>query len=146
MKYLLTLIFLILLTAPNIRAQSETLYGITASGDIYIKESLVDACGVAGETIQVGGDFNKWQYQNMVLIDKDHNLSTTDDGYYLLRTGERFKMSRKVTFVIRINEETWFPQCGLDKSLDQLNSYDCVSNGNDGHNLNIKPNDIMTFD
>lgn len=127
---------------PVLSAQTLP-YGYTATGDFFVKESLADACGPAGETIQIAGDFNKWEYQNMVLIDKDHNLSTTDDGYYILRTGKRYKSGSKVVFVIKINGETWFPEC----TLEQINASDYVSNkdGN-GHNLKMSPTSDISFD
>lgn len=134
------MIFALVCISTSLYAQAPR-YGITVDGDVFIEETLADECGATGNTIEVQGSFNKWIMQNMVLIDKDHNLSTTNDGYYVLRTGNRYKANAKIVISIKIGE-SWFPECAKDK----INASDLQDNGNNGTNLNMKPTSDIRFD
>lgn len=140
MKKILFLIFGLICLCSSIYAQTPR-YGITVDGDIFVEEALADECGANSNIIEVQGSFNDWQMQNMVLVDKDHDLNTTTDGYYVLRTGNKYKPSAKIEISIRIGEQ-WFPECVKDK----VNSGDLKSNGNNGTNLYLKPTSDISFD
>ncbi len=135
-------IFLIIILSVSFSISAQTLpeYGYTLNGDFFIKESLVDKCGQAGDNVELQGLFNnKWLTGlNMRLIDKDRNPATQDDGYYVYQSGNHYKANSKVLFVIKINESTWFPDC--DPTVPER-----ISNNQEGWNLKMGPTDQISF-
>ncbi len=109
----------------------EPEFGITVDGYVFIKESLADKYEDLGDTIEVNGNFNEegWDEDNwlsMILIDKDHNLATKDDGYYVYKITDatilkqiekKFQKGKRMLWCIRLSDNVYFPTCGTTATV-----------------------------